>query len=296
MSVNPKLVKELREKTGAGMGACKDALDACSNDIEQAVDWLRKKGLSSASKKADRVTAEGLVCVAKNDNFAALIEVNSETDFVSRNVDFQNFVKTLATLSLDSDGTVEGLKKVAFNEQDNVESALINTISTIGENLSIRRLKKIDTKGCNVFSYVHNSITDGAGKIGVLVVFEGTPKDASLGKGVAMHIAANYPKALSVDDLSKDLVERERSIQRDLALQSGKPAEIVEKMLDGRMSKYYQDVCLLEQSYVMDPDKKVKQVVEESGVKLKEYAYYILGEGIEKEHSDFAEEVAKAMK
>ncbi len=292
--VKSDLIKALREKSGAGMMDCKRALSESLGDLEKAIDWLRKKGLSTASKKSDRVTAEGLVAVAVNGNSAVLVEVNSETDFVARNDQFQLFVKNLANIAFKSDGTVESLKELPYDSSKSVKEALISLISTIGENLTIRRIKKFDSDGY-CCSYMHNAIEDGIGKIGVLVSFSSKPKNENLGKQIAMHIAATQPKSLDIVSLDSSLVEREKNIQRELALQSGKSKDIVEKMLDGRISKFYQEVCLLEQNFVVDPDKKISQVLRDNNTNILSYEYFILGAGIEKHIVDFAEEVAKTI-
>lgn len=295
VEITASLIKNLREKTGAGMMDCKKALLATAGEFEEAIDWLRKKGLATASKKSDRITAEGLVAVASNENCATIIEVNSETDFVARNENFQTFVKNLAIIALNSNGTIENLKTLTYENNTTVEATLVNLISTIGENLTIRRLSKIDTKDSQVFTYIHNAVASGLGKIGVLVSL---PKDAKaeLGKQLAMHIAASKPKALDSASLSQALIEREKNVQREIAAQSGKPAEIIEKMLEGRIAKFYQEVCLLEQPFVLDPDKKVAKVLKEHNTKINTYEYFVLGEGIEKEEVDFAKEVEAAIK
>jgi elongation factor Ts len=293
--LNASLVKDLREKTGAGMMDCKKALTETSGNIEEAIDWLRKKGLSSASKKSERVTAEGLIGVASNNQNIAIVEINSETDFVSRNNTFQEFVSKIANISLKTNGTLEELKSTMYDENNTVETALASLIATIGENLTIRRVRIIPLNGGKPSSYVHNAIADGLGKIGVVINLSGEPKDPALGKQLAMHIAANMPKSLNKESLDQSLIEREKDIQRELAKQTGKSEEIIEKMLEGRIAKFYQEVCLLEQSFVMDTDKKVSKILEENGVKVTDYAYFILGEGIQKEHKDFAQEVAKVI-
>ncbi len=297
MSVNMSdLIKELREKSGAGILDCKKALAEAGNDIEKAIDWLRKKGLAVANKKSDRVTSEGLVCVAKDDNYAVILEVNSETDFVGRNDQFQMFVKNVANIALKGAQNVEELKAQKYDGTKTVEEALVALIAIIGENLSIRRVERINIAGKITYSYIHNSIAENIGKIGVLVVLNAMPKNESLGRQLAMHIAASTPKALNIAELDKDLVEREMSVQKDLAKQSGKPDNIIEKMLEGRLSKFYQEVVLLEQPFVMDPDKKVQKVLQENSVDIFQYKIFILGEGIVKEVKDFAQEVADTLK
>lgn len=288
-----ELIKTLREKTGAGMLDCKKALAESNNDIEQAIDWLRKKGLSVANKKSDRVIAEGLVAVASNNNHAVLLEVNSETDFVARNETFQSFVKSLANLSLNltTKNTAEDLKALNFGNGKTVADELVSQIATIGENLGIRRLQVLDVQNKHVALYVHNAIAENLGKMGVAVVFNKAPKNAEVAKQIAMHIAATSPKALNINDLDPQLVEREMAIQKDLAKQSGKPDNIIEKMLEGRLSKFYQEVVLLKQSFVINPDLTVEKVLQENDCSIVEYKLFVLGEGIEKQVVDFASEV-----
>lgn len=292
--INASLIKELREKSGAGMMDCKRALSETSGNLEEAQDWLRKKGLSTATKKSERVTAEGLVAVASEAGKAVIVEVNSETDFVARNDQFQNFVKNIAQLALSTSGDLDSLKKAPYGNGKSVEEELVSLISTIGENLTLRRVKQLQVSS-NVYSYMHNAIADGLGKIGVLISLDKTPLDQNLGKQLAMHIAANQPKSLSIENLDPALVEREKDVQRELAKQSGKPDDIIEKMLVGRIAKFYQEVCLLEQPFVMDPDKKVSDILKANNTNIVEFTFYILGDGIEKKVVDFAEEVAKVI-
>jgi elongation factor Ts len=291
--ITASLVKELRDRTNAGMMDCKKALNETSGDIEAAIDWLRKKGLANAAKKAGNITAEGLVSAYIDGNQGVILEVNSQTDFVAQNQMFQDFVKSLSKLALQVED-IDALKKLSYADGKTVEEELTNLVSTIGENLSLRRMKKVisDKK---VFSYIHNASSEGMGKIAVIVAFNGEGSSEAIGKQIAMHIASTKPSALSIESLDPALVEREKEVQKAKALEEGKPAEIVEKMLAGRISKFYQEVCLLEQSFVMNPDKKVFQVLKEEGVTLVDYAYYILGEGIEKKEEDFAAEVAKVV-
>lgn len=304
MSISASAIKDLREKTGAGMMDCKKALEESNGDFEAAVDWLRAKGLSKAAKKASRVASEGLVGVFAKGNSGAVIEVNSETDFVGRNDLFQDFVLTLAGLQAELKGDVDALKKASYPEGDgDVESQLTNLIAKIGENMSIRRVQNVSVENGVVASYVHNSISSGLGKIGVLVALESSaPADKleALGKQIAMHIAAAAPKSLDVDSLDPEDIERERQVLIEQAKEAGKPADIAEKMVEGRIRKFYEEVVLLEQNFVMDPDQKVKAVVEAaakdagSDIKLTGFARFQLGDGIEKEAENFAEEVAKA--
>lgn len=305
MAVTAALVKELREKSGAGMMDCKKALNETDGDIDAAVDWLRKKGLASAAKKSGRVAAEGLVGVAVNGNSGAVIEVNSETDFVARNADFQGFVSALAGLALENGADIEALKGQAFpGTERNVEEQLTHNIATIGENMSIRRAELISVDNGVVVPYVHNAAADGMGKIGVLIGLESTgdaDQLAALGKQLAMHVAATAPQSATVDDLDPELVEREKTVLSDQAKASGKPDEIVAKMVEGRIRKYYEEVVLSEQTFVIDGETKISKVIENAAkdvgapVKLAGFARMVLGEGVEKEEADFASEVAATL-
>jgi elongation factor Ts len=304
--ITASMVKELREKTDAGMMDAKKALVECNGDREAAVDLLRKKGLAKAAKKSGRTAAEGLVAVCANGNNkeAALVEVNAETDFVARNQQFQDFAKKAAELSLAANGSVEALAASAYNEGKTAQEYLTSMIATIGENMSLRRCAKLTVANGYVASYVHNAIAPNLGKIGVLVALESsapTDKLATLGKQLAMHVAAAAPQFLDAKSVDPAAMEREKSVQRETALASGKPADIVEKMLEGRMRKYYEEVCLTEQAFIMDPDSKVSAIVEKTAkeagapITLVGYVRYQLGEGIEKEVTDFAAEVASVV-
>ena len=301
MSVTAALVKELREKSGAGMMDCKKALGETNGDMDAAIDWLRTKGLAAAAKKSGRVAAEGLVAVSVDGNRGAMIELNSETDFVSRNEEFQQFAATLAKLALDADD-LDGLKAMDYPETGrNVADELTQKIATIGENMTLRRMNKVEVAEGSVVPYMHNSVAEGLGRIGVLV---GLSSSASadaltpLGKQIAMHIAATSPASLSVEDLDPDMVAREREVLIEQAKASGKPQEIAEKMVEGRMRKYYQEVVLLEQTFVIDGESRVGDVVAKAGkdagadISMAAYAQFNLGAGIEKEETDFAAEVA----
>ena len=301
--ITASAVKELRERTGAGMMDCKKALAEAGADMEAAVDWLRAKGLAAAAKKAGRTAAEGLVGVAVEGNRGAVVEVNSETDFVAKNEQFQNFVREAARLALASGGDVDVLAASQFPGGGTVAEALTNNIATIGENQSLRRASVLEVGEGAVVSYVHNSVAPGLGKIGVLVALEsaaGPDVLQPLGKQLAMHIAAANPLALDADSLSPTLVERERGIAQEKAAESGKPAEIVAKMVEGAMAKFRKENALLSQLFVMDNKTKVEDVVAAAGkdagapIALKAYARFQLGEGIEKKESDFAAEVAAA--
>jgi elongation factor Ts len=301
--ITATLVKDLREKTGAGMMDCKKALTETSGDFEAAIDWLRKKGLSAAAKKAGRVAAEGLVAVAAEGTKAAMVEVNAETDFVGRNELFQNFALTVAKLALTVGSDIEKLKAASYPETGRtVQEELTQLIATVGENMNLRRVTLLSVPHGAVVSYVHNAVSPNLGKIGSLVALE-SEADASalneLGKQIAMHVAASRPEALTVAEVDHTALDRERSILSEQARASGKPEAIIEKMVEGRLRKYYEEVVLTEQIFVIDGESRVGKVVEEAGkklgkpVKLAAFARYQLGEGIEKTQDDFAAEVAK---
>lgn len=306
MSITPALVKDLREKTGAGMMDCKKALAETNGNVEEAVDWLRKKGLAAAAKKSGRVAAEGLVGVAVNGTKGAILEVNAETDFVGRNELFQEFVATTTKLAIDAQGDLEKLKTLTYpGTSEDVAARLTNLIATIGENMNLRRSAYIQVNDGVVVPYLHNAVNSELGRIGVLVALESTgSKDelAALAKQIAMHIAASRPTALTTADVSNADVERERAIFKEQAIASGKPAEFVEKMVEGRIRKFYEEVVLEEQAFIMDPKSRVKDVVDAkskelgTSVKLAGFLCFALGEGIEKEESDFAAEVASLAK
>lgn len=302
--ITAKLVKELREKSGAGMMDCKKALAENDGDLEAAVDWLRKKGLSAAAKKSGRVAAEGLVAIKSAGTKAAAVEVNSETDFVARNDQFQAFAGGIAEVALAVGEDVEAISAATFpGSAKTVAETLTDNIATIGENQSIRRAFVLEVEKGVVASYIHNAVIDGMGKIAVLVALESDASEdvlAGLGKQLAMHIAAANPASLSEADLDQTLVEREKQVQIEKARESGKPEEIIEKMIIGRMRKYYEEVVLLNQIFVIDGETKIQKVVDnaakEAGtaITLKAYARVELGEGIEKKEDDFAAEVAAA--
>ena len=296
-------VKELRERTGAGMMDCKKALAENNGELEAAVDWLRAKGLAAAAKKAGRTAAEGLVGVAVEGTKGAVVEVNSETDFVAKNEQFQEFVREVSKLALNAGGDVEVLKNASYPGGATVAEKLTDNIATIGENQSLRRTAVLEVSQGAVVSYIHNAAAPGMGKIGVLVALEGAaPADAlqSLGKQIAMHIAAANPLALDADGLDAGLLERERAIAVEKANESGKPANIIEKMVDGTMAKFRKENALLSQLFVMDNKTPVADVVAQAGkeagspITLKAFERFQLGEGIEKAESDFAAEVAAA--
>jgi elongation factor Ts len=295
-------VKELREKTGAGMMDCKKALTENSGDLEASVDWLRQKGLAAAAKKSGRVAAEGLVGVSVGGNAGAIVEINSETDFVARNDAFQSFVQTVADLALANGGDQDTVLASGYpNEERTVAEQLTHLIATIGENMAIRRINGITVSQGVVGTYVHNPVTAGLGKIGVLVGLESagdTAKLEAFGKQLAMHIAAAAPQSVSSEDLDQELVERERQVLVQQARESGRPEEIIQKMVDGRMRKFLEEVVLLSQTWVMDGESRIEKVVADLGkelgaeVKVTGFHRFVLGEGIEKEQGDFASEVA----
>ena len=288
MSITASMVKELRESTGAGMMDAKKALTETSGDFEAAVDWLRTKGLAKAAKKSDRVAAEGLVAVFVDGPNGVAIEVNSETDFVAKNAEFQEMVKGFAGVALNCD-TLEALVNADFQGKK-ISEVITDKIATIGENLSLRRIAKIS--GDQVVSYVHNAAADGMGAIAVLVALKGNNEE--FGRQVAMHIAAANPQALNKDDLDPSIIEREKSVLTDQARESGNPEQVIEKMIDGRMKKFLSEVTLLGQDFVIDPDLTVEAAAKQSGVEIINYIRMAVGEGIEKKEEDFAAEVAKA--
>lgn len=299
--ITASTVKELREKTGAGMMDCKKALTENAGDMEDAIDWLRTKGLSAAAKKSSRIAAEGLISALSTGTNGVLVEVNAETDFVSRNETFQNFVREITKITLEKGADMEAVLAADYPQTGrNVADQLTDAIATIGENMSLRRAVSLSVSHGVVASYIHAALVPGLGKIGVLVALEsdGNPdKLSSLGKNLAMHVAAANPLFLSRSDVDAASLDRERTILTEQAKSEGKPEAIAQKMVEGRLRKYYEDVCLLEQNYVIDTDYKVQQVVEnfakEIGTKvtLTAFAIYKLGEGLEKKQDDFATEV-----
>lgn len=296
MVITAALVKELREKTGAGMLDCKNALEATNGNIDEAVDWLRKKGLSAAAKKAERIAAEGLVGVQINGHRGSIVEVNAETDFVSKNEKFVKFVKDITKISFGHN-EVETLIESEFEGGETVKDFLTSLIATIGENMSVRRIASLSEPQGGVAAYVHNSVDDTLGKIGVLVGIKGDDtKINTFGRQVAMHIAASAPLALDRASLDPAVIEHERQVQMDIARNSGKPEEIIEKMVEGRIRKYYEEVCLLDQAYALNPDITVQSAADAEGVEITGFVRFALGEGIEKKQENFADEVAKAIK
>ena len=298
-NITAGMVKDLRDKTGAGMMDCKAALGETNGDMEAAVDWLRKKGISKAAKKAGRTAAEGLVGVAIGNDAGALVEVNAETDFVARNEEFKGFVKSAALLALEESRDVEKLLNRKMGAAS-VQATLTELVAKIGENLSVRRATALAVSPGVVAAYVHNATSPELGKIGVLVALKSTAdksKLSALGKQLAMHVAAAAPLALTPEHLDKAVVDRERAIQTEIAKQSGKPDNVIEKMMEGRMRKFYEETVLLHQTFVIDGETRVEKVIEKAAkefgtpVEIAGFVRFQVGEGIEKTDSDFADEV-----
>lgn len=289
MAVTAQMVKELRESTGAGMMDAKKALTETDGDMEAAVDWLRTKGLAKAAKKSDRIAAEGLVAVAVKDGKGVAVEVNSETDFVGKNAEFQTMVRGIAETALGVDN-VDQLRDAKLNGKP-VSEVITDAVAKIGEKMDLRRMAEV--KGDSVVSYVHNAATDGMGKIGVLVALKGS--NPEIGKQIAMHIAATNPASLSEADLDPALVEREKSVLTEQARESGKPDAVIEKMIVGRMAKFFEEVTLLGQKFVINPDITVAQAAKDAGVEVVSFVRMGVGEGIEKKEEDFAAEVARTL-
>lgn len=289
MAITAAMVKDLREATGAGMMDAKKALTETDGDFDAAIDWLRTKGLAKAAKKSGRTAAEGLVAVAVSNGSAVAVEVNSETDFVAKNAEFQSMVAGIAQAALGVDD-VDALKAADMGGKP-VETVITDAIAKIGENMALRRMVKLS--GQTVVSYVHNAAADGMGKIGVLVAFNGT--DEGFARQVAMHVAAVNPASLSADDLDPAIVEKERQVQIDIARESGKPEAVIEKMIEGRMQKFLSEVTLVNQAFVINPDLTVAAAAKEAGVELTGFVRLEVGEGIVVEKEDFAAEVAKAV-
>ena len=285
--VTAKLIQELREKTAAGMLDCKKALIENKGDLEAAADWLRQKGIVKAASKAGRVAASGLVTVVKCDDLGCVVELNAETDFVAKNEKFQKLVADVANKALELKGDFDATLKAVSDD-------IAATISTIGENMSLRRVASVS--GDHIYSYIHNALVPGMGQIGVAVAINGNdPKIDEIGPKIAMHIAANKPEFMTIADVDPAAVERERKVFIESGATNGKPENIVEKMVEGRLKKYYAESVLEEQPFVMDPNKSVKQVIEEAGGKLAGFAYFVLGEGIQKREDNLADEVAKML-
>ena len=305
MSISAAQVKELRDITGAGMMDCKAALAETSGDIEAAIDLLRKKGIAKADKKAGRTAAEGLIGVAADANSAVVVEVNSETDFVARNDSFQEMVRNIAQVALGTDGTTEAVANAAYQGGKSVSDTIKDAIATIGENMSFRRSAKLSVGQGAVATYVHNAVADNLGKMGVLVAIE-TAGNADAARAfarqVAMHVAATNPLSLTPDEIDPAVVEREKAIFSDQARASGKPENIIEKMVEGRLRKFYEEVVLVKQAFVINPDLTVEKALQEAEkeigapAKITGFLRFALGEGIEREEADFAAEVAAAVK
>ena len=303
--ITAALVKELRNKTGAGMMDCKNALVETNGNIEESVDWLRKKGISGAEKKSSRTAAEGVVTVSFNNNAAALVEINSETDFVSRNPDFQKFAKNVSSIALSFGSNLDELQNAKYLDSGkSVKDALTDLIGLIGENIVLRRTALFNS-ATNIFSsYIHGQIDEGLGKIGVILSIESdgdVEKVKEFGKKLAMHIAASKPVAISSKDVDPSIIDRERKILIEQAKDSGKPDNIIEKMVEGRISKFFSEITLLDQTWVMDGESKVSKVIENiekeisCNIVVKDFKYFILGDGIEVETKDFATEVAETI-
>ncbi len=287
MSITAAMVKELRDASGAGMMDAKKALTETGGDMEAAIDWLRTKGLAKAAKKSGRTAAEGLVGVAVKGGVGVAVEVNSETDFVARNSDFQTIVRAIAEVATGC-ADIEALRGAPL-EGKSVEEAVTAKIVTIGENLHLRRMVNVESE--SVAAYVHNAVAEGLGKIGVLVGIKGT--DTGIGKQIAMHVAATNPASLSETDLDPQVIEREKNVLTEQARESGKPEAVIEKMIVGRMAKFFEEVTLLNQKFVINPDITVGQAARDAGVEVTGFARLAVGEGVEKEVEDFAAEVAK---
>ena len=300
-NITASMVKDLRDKTGAGMMDCKNALNETGGDMEAAIDWLRKKGISKAAKKAGRAAAEGLVGVAVDAGTGVLLEVNAETDFVARNEEFKSFVKDASRLALKEGGDLEKLLAAPMGSSS-VQQILTELVAKIGENMSVRRTAALSVNPGVVAAYVHNPASPELGKIGVLVGLKSTAdkdKLSALAKQLAMHVAAAAPLALTQAHMSKEVVDREYAIQKDLALQSGKPEAVVEKMMDGRMRKYYEETVLMQQTFVIDGETQIAKLIEKASkdlgapVAIEGFVRFQVGEGIEKAQGDFADEVAQ---
>ena len=296
-NITASLVKELRDKTGAGMMDCKNALNENNGDIESSIDWLRTKGLAKAAKKSGRTASEGLIVITSSNDYTSILEVNSETDFVARNETFQEVARNIGNSSLLSDD-IDGLNALSISEKDiSVKDYITEMIASIGENINLRRMKRLNSSDENVSSYIHGQVSDGLGKIGVLVSLKSDlNKDAldDIGKKIAMHIAATNPISISIDDIPSDILEREKNILIEEARDSGKPEEIIEKMIGGRLNKYYQESVLLEQTFVIDGESKVSEILNslDSPIEITNFVRFELGEGIEKSNEeDFASEV-----
>jgi elongation factor Ts len=302
-NISAQMVKELRERTGAGMMDCKGALGETNGEMEAAVDLLRKKGLAKAAKKAGRIAADGLIGMSVKATKGVVVEVNSETDFVARNESFQGLVKMIADVALSAGADLDTLNKAKIGNIP-VADAIQDSIAKIGENISLRRATSLEVNQGAVASYIHNSVGEGLGKIGVLVALESTGKAdelAQIGRELAMHVAASNPQAVEPSGLSAEVIRREKEVLADKAKAQGKPANVVEKIVESGLKTFYKEVCLLDQPYFREPDKNVAQAIKEAEgkagapIKVKSFVRYALGEGIEREEKDFAAEVAAAV-
>jgi len=302
-NITAGMVKELRDKTGAGMMDCKAALGEVEGDIEAAIDWLRKKGLAKAAKKAGRIAAEGLIGLAVSGTKGVVVEVNSETDFVARNDQFQALVRGIAQVALEAGDSIDAINAATFPGGGTVAETIASTVGTIGEHMNLRRAKQVSVSSGVIGTYVHGSVGEGLGKIGVLVALESTGKAdelAALGRQIAMHIAAANPQALDAASIDADVIARERGVLSEKAKASGKPDNVVEKIVDSGLKTFFKEVTLVEQAFIHDPSKTVAQAVKESEgkvgapIKLVSFVRFALGEGVEKAESDFAAEVAAA--
>ena len=302
MTITAAMVKELRDKSGAGMMDCKTALTENNGDIEAAMDWLRSKGIAKAQKKSGRVAAEGLIGMAQDGNRAVLVEVNSETDFVAKNDQFQALVRSVVATAIDTDGSAQAVSAATISGgAKSVADTLTDAIATIGENINLRRAAKMEVANGLVAGYMHNSVTEGLGKIGVLVALESTGNAealAAIGKQVAMHVAATNPLAAVKEEIPADVAEREKAIFTESARESGKPDNIIEKMVEGRMRKFFEESVLMSQTFVIDGENSVEQALKNAEkevgapISLKGFVRMAIGEGVEKEETDFAAEVA----
>ncbi len=301
-AINAALVKELRDKTGAGMMDCKKALVETKGNVEEAIDWLRKKGISGADKKSSRVAAEGVIAISSSENSISLLEINSETDFVSKNPDFQNFVRNVSNIALNSGTDIEALKNANYDGNKSVSQVLTELIAKIGENIVLRRANLIKSDNSVFSHYIHGQVAEGMGKIGVVISIESNgdkTKIHNFGKQLSMHIAAAKPIAVSAEDVDKNIIDRERNILIEQAKDSGKSDNIIEKMVEGRISKFFSDITLLDQIWVIDGERKVSKIIKDTekelncNIKINEFKCYILGEGIDVEKKDFAKEVTE---
>ena len=298
--ITANLVKQLREKTGVGMMDCKTALKENNGDIEASIDWLRTKGIAKASKKEGRIASEGLISLILEENLAVIVEINTETDFVARNEDFQRIVETLTKISLLSEDLEDMKSKKIKGKELSVEDFIMEAVTTIGEKINLRRMKKIEKGNGLIVSYVHNQVCEGMGKIGVLVSLESnsdSEKLKDLGKKIAMHIAATNPVSIYINEIPEEILKREKKVLSEEARSSGKPEDIVEKITEGRLRKFYEENVLLEQTFIIDGESKIESVLNslDSPVVIKEFVRMELGEGLEKNEEGFSDEVSSLL-